>query len=74
MLERFKVPHEDIVRVPEDSLRETVTTIFEKMGVSPEDAAEGANTLVTRRDYSLRNVHRQAGCIGVERVYRRCAV
>ncbi len=46
MLERFKVPQEDIVNVPEDSLRETVTSIFEKMGVSPEDAAEGANTLV----------------------------
>ena len=46
MLERFKVPPKDEVRVPEDSLRETVVAIFEKMGVSPEDAAEGANTLV----------------------------
>ena len=47
MLERFKVPHEDEVRVPEDSLRETVTTVFEKMGVSPSDAAEGADVLVS---------------------------
>ena len=46
MLERFKVPKEDQVRVPEESLRETTSAIFEKMGVSQEDAAEGANTLV----------------------------
>ncbi len=47
MLERFKVPHGDEVRVPEDSLRETVASIFEKMGVTPEDAAEGADVLVS---------------------------
>ena len=47
MLERFKVPHEDEIRVPEDSLRPTVTAIFEKMGVSPEGAAEGADVLVS---------------------------
>ncbi len=46
MLERFKVPVEDQVRVPVESLRETVTAVFEKMGVPPEDAAEGADTLV----------------------------
>ena len=46
MLERFKVPPEDEVRVSEESLRRTVTAIFEKTGVLPEDAAEGANTLV----------------------------
>ena len=46
MLERFKVPVEDQVRVPVESLRETVTAVFGKMGVPPEDAAEGANTLV----------------------------
>ena len=45
MLERFKVPREDEVRVPEDSLRQTVAAVFEKMGVSPEDAAEGADVL-----------------------------
>ena len=47
MLERFKVPLQDQVRVPHESLRQTVTSIFEKMGVSPEDAAEGADVLVS---------------------------
>ncbi|MCI0440103.1 MAG: Ldh family oxidoreductase [Chloroflexi bacterium] len=47
MLERFKVPHEDEVRVPESALRETVAAIFEKMGVTPEDAALGADVLVS---------------------------
>ena len=47
MLERFKVAHEDEVRVPEESLRQTVTAVFEKMGVSPEDSAEGADVLVS---------------------------
>ncbi len=47
MLERFKVPAGDEVRIPEDSLRETVTAVFEKMGVSPEHAAIGADTLVS---------------------------
>lgn len=46
MLERFKVPHEDQVRVPAESLRQTTAAIFEKMGVSPEDAAEGAHVLM----------------------------
>jgi L-2-hydroxycarboxylate dehydrogenase (NAD+) len=45
ILERFKVPAKDIVRVPEAALRRTVTEIFEKLGVSPEDAAEGADVL-----------------------------
>ena len=45
ILERFKVPAKDIVRVPEAALRRTVTQIFEKLGVSPEDAAEGADVL-----------------------------
>ena len=45
MLERFKVPHEDEVRVPEESLRQTVAAIFEKMGVPADDAAEGAHVL-----------------------------
>ena len=39
MLERFKVPHGDEVRVPEDSLRETVTAVFEKMGVNTRQEA-----------------------------------
>ena len=46
MLDRFKVPFEDAVRVPAYSLRETVASIFEKMGVEPEDAALGADVLV----------------------------
>src|SRR4026209_2217475 len=45
ILERFKVPAKDIVRVPEAALRRTVTQIFEKLGVSPDDAAEGADVL-----------------------------
>ena len=47
MLERFKVPLEDQVRVPEQSLRHTVAAIFEKMGETPEDAALAAEVLVT---------------------------
>ena len=47
MLERFKVPPEDQVRVPERALRATVASIFEKMGETPEDAAVGADVLVT---------------------------
>ncbi|MFH1141705.1 MAG: Ldh family oxidoreductase, partial [Chloroflexota bacterium] len=46
MLERFKVPPEDAVRVPEQSLRSTVVAIFEKMGVPHQGAAEGADVLV----------------------------
>lgn len=46
ILDRFKVPKEDEVRVSETALRQTVSTIFEKMGVSPDDAAEGADVLV----------------------------
>ena len=46
MLERFKPREEDQVRITEPSLRQSVAAIFEKMGVSPEDAEEGANTLV----------------------------
>ena len=46
MLERFKVPKEDEVRVAHDALNETVSSIFEKMGVSSDDAALGAEVLV----------------------------
>ncbi len=45
ILERFKVPAKDQVRVSEAALRRTVTQIFEKLGVSPEDAAEAADVL-----------------------------
>jgi LDH2 family malate/lactate/ureidoglycolate dehydrogenase len=46
ILERFKVPAKDEVRVHEAALRATVTQIFEKLGVSPEVAADGADVLV----------------------------
>ena len=45
MLERFKVPAADQVRVPEDSLRETVAAVFQKMGVDAGDAELGADVL-----------------------------
>ena len=45
ILERFKVPAKDQVHVSEAALRATVTQIFEKLGLSPEDAAEGADVL-----------------------------
>lgn len=47
MLERFKVPIEEQVRVPHSSLRRTVAAIFEKMGEPPSNAEAAANTLVT---------------------------
>ncbi len=45
ILERFKVPAKDQVLVTEAALRRTVTQIFEKLGVSADDAAEGADVL-----------------------------
>ena len=45
ILERFKVPEKDQVRVSEAALRRTVTQIFEQLGLTPEDAAEGADVL-----------------------------
>src|SRR5262245_30802798 len=45
ILERFKVPEKDQVHVSEAALRRTVTEIFEKLGVSRDDAAEGADVL-----------------------------
>ncbi len=47
MLERFKVPKEDEIHVPQDGLRKTVASIFEKMGVAPEDSELGADVLVS---------------------------
>ena len=46
MLERFKVPKEDQVRVSEESLRRTVAEFFQKMGETAQDAATAADTLV----------------------------
>lgn len=45
ILERFKVPEGEEVQVSEGSLRQTITAIFEKLQVSPEDAAEAADVL-----------------------------
>src|SRR6266540_3704612 len=45
ILERFKVPAKDQVLVSEAALRTTVRQIFEKLGVSPDDAAEAADVL-----------------------------
>jgi LDH2 family malate/lactate/ureidoglycolate dehydrogenase len=47
MLERFRVPSADQVRVAEAALRQTVTAIFEQCNLTPEDAAIGADVLVT---------------------------
>src|SRR5947209_4184933 len=49
ILERFKVPQKDQVLVSEAALRRTVTQIFEKLGVSADDAADAADVL-TRTD------------------------
>jgi LDH2 family malate/lactate/ureidoglycolate dehydrogenase len=45
ILQRFKVPARDQVLVSEAALRRTVTAIFERLGLTPEDAAEGADVL-----------------------------
>jgi LDH2 family malate/lactate/ureidoglycolate dehydrogenase len=45
ILDRFKVPEKDQVRVSEAAVRRTVTQIFEKLGLAPEDAAAGADVL-----------------------------
>ncbi|MFP4573929.1 MAG: Ldh family oxidoreductase [Desulfobacterales bacterium] len=44
--ESFKIPVSDQVIVTEQSLRHTVTEIFQKMGLAPDEAAEAANVLV----------------------------
>ena len=47
MLEQFHVKEVDAVRVQPDSLKATVGAVFEKLGVSPEDAQLAADVLVT---------------------------
>ena len=47
MLERFKTPEKDRVRVTDNSLRHTITSIFEKMGETHEDALIAAEVLVS---------------------------
>jgi L-2-hydroxycarboxylate dehydrogenase (NAD+) len=46
VLERFYVSEQDQVRISDHDLRKTVTQIFEGIGVPPDDAAAGADTLV----------------------------
>jgi LDH2 family malate/lactate/ureidoglycolate dehydrogenase len=46
MLERFHVPEEVAVRVDSEALRGVVTSLFEKVGLSPDDASLGADVLV----------------------------
>lgn len=47
MLERFKLKEQDLVRVAEGALRETVVSIFDKMGVPQDDSRLAADVLVT---------------------------
>jgi len=47
MLNRFKLKEQDLVRVPEAHLRETVVKIFEKMDVPKDDCRLAADVLVT---------------------------
>ncbi|MFC1943426.1 Ldh family oxidoreductase [Chloroflexota bacterium] len=47
MLERFKLKEQDLVRVPEGALYETVVSIFEKIGVPQNDSRLAADVLVT---------------------------
>ena len=46
MLERFKVPPDLAVKVQEGTLRETVTSVFRKMGVPEADCHLAADVLV----------------------------
>ena len=46
MLQQFKVQEEDAIRVPESGLRETVAAFFERMGLTPDDAALATDVLV----------------------------
>lgn len=45
ILDRFKVPKGEEVYISESALRQTVTAMFEKVGLTPSDAAEGADVL-----------------------------
>lgn len=47
MLERFKVPAQDQVRVPHESLHRTLSAIFAKMGEPPHNVDAAVDTLVT---------------------------
>ena len=53
MLERFKVPAKDQIRIQHNNLRHTVKEIFQKMGETLEDATIASDVLV---DSDLRGV------------------
>ena len=55
MLERFKVKEEEAVRVPAESLRQTVAAIFEKMNVSSQDAQVAAEKVMERTGVAKEN-------------------
>lgn len=46
MLERFHVPTDEEIRVSEKTLRATVEGIFQALGISEEDARQGADVLL----------------------------
>ena len=46
MLPRFRVDLDEAISVSGDDLKTTVASIFEKVGVPPEDAELGADVLV----------------------------
>ncbi len=46
MLEQFKVSHDEAVFAQGDALKQTVTEVFEKMGVAADDARLAADVLV----------------------------
>jgi len=46
MLEQFRLPAEDAVRVPPDLMRATVEDVFQAMGLSGGDAARSADVLL----------------------------
>ncbi len=46
MLEQFRVNLDDAVLVQWEDLKATVAAVFEKMGVEPADAQQGADVLV----------------------------
>ena len=46
MLERFKVPDDIAVRVPPDTMREAVESIFQALGMGADDAAKCTDVLI----------------------------
>ena len=46
MLDRFRVADDIAVRIPQETMRATVEDIFTRLGMTPEDASRGADTLL----------------------------